>query len=51
MLGRTIPAPCGYCGIVVQHGDRWVAAHRIDGNPAAGWMISHPDCNERAKSA
>ena len=25
------------------------AAHRIDGNPSAGWVPAHRACNERAK--
>ena len=48
-LGRTLPTPCGYCRVVVWRGELWVAAHRIDGDPTAGWMVAHPTCNERGK--
>jgi hypothetical protein len=49
-LALTLPAACGYCGKPVLPFTRWVAAHRVDGDPSAGWMVSHPDCNERAKA-
>ena len=49
LLSRTLPTPCGYCGVVVQRGELWAAAHRIDGDPTAGWMVAHPICNERHK--
>lgn len=42
--------PCGYCGALIQHGQRWDAAHVIDGVPSAGYMIAHPVCNQRAKT-
>lgn len=48
-LGGHLPAPCGYCGRVIVPSSRWVAAHVVDGDPSAGWMVAHPDCNERAK--
>lgn len=48
-LGRALPAPCGYCGAFVDPAEPWVAAHRIDGDPSAGWLVAHPACNERAK--
>lgn len=48
-LWSTLPAPCGYCGVTIVDGETWVAAHRIDGVPSAGWMVSHGVCNERAK--
>jgi hypothetical protein len=45
-----LPATCGYgCGTVIEPGDRWVAAHAVDGDPDAGYLISCPSCNERAK--
>jgi len=49
-LERTLPAPCGYCGTTIYPGERWVAAHVVDGDPTAGWMVAHPACNERAKA-
>ena len=49
LLAATLPAPCGYCGLVIAPGAVWVAAHWIDGDPSAGWMVSHSVCNERAK--
>jgi hypothetical protein len=48
-LERSIPSPCGYCGVTVQRGEAWVAAHVIDGDPSAGWVVAHGTCNERAK--
>src|SRR6185369_6251516 len=48
-LARTLPRPCGYCDQVVTADERWVAAHVVDGDPTRGWMVAHPDCNERAK--
>jgi hypothetical protein len=29
--------------------DDWVAAHRVDGDPSAGYMVSCRRDNERAK--
>lgn len=38
--------PCPYCGEPVQHGTRWDLAHRIDGDPTAGYLgPSHHRCN------
>lgn len=48
-LARTLPTPCGYCGVLIRPGEPWVAAHRIDGDPKAGWIVAHPQCNEGAK--
>jgi hypothetical protein len=48
-LAATLPTPCGYCGHLLKQGDTWVAAHRIDGDPTAGWMAACPTCNEQAK--
>lgn len=48
-LSATLPAPCGYCGAMLYPDEAWVAAHRVDGDPAAGWLVAHPMCNERAK--
>lgn len=50
-LARRLPAPCGYCSEIIQPGDLWHAAHRVDGDPTEGWMVAHPACNERAKIA
>jgi hypothetical protein len=49
-LAATLPAPCGYgCGTMLSPGDPWVAAHIIDRDPNAGWIVSCRGCNERAK--
>lgn len=48
-LEATLPAPCGYCGVTVRLGERWDAAHVVDGDPTAGYMVAHPRCNQRAK--
>lgn len=49
-LREQLPAACWYgCGTWLEVTDRWVAAHVEDGNPDAGWVISCPPCNERAK--
>jgi hypothetical protein len=48
-LERTLPAPCGYCGGTIYPGERWVAAHVVDGDPESPRMVAHPRCNERAK--
>jgi hypothetical protein len=44
-----LPAPCGYCCTVINVGERFDAAHVVDGDPSAGWMHSHPRCNQAAK--
>jgi hypothetical protein len=49
-LAMTLPAPCGYCGVVITRGERWVAAHVVDGDPSFGWLLAHYACNERAKT-
>lgn len=49
-LGSTLPNPCGYCGVTVQAGERWDAAHVVDGDPSAGYVVAHPRCNQRAKA-
>lgn len=50
-LALTLPAPCGYgCGTQLNPNGPWVAAHRIDGDPTAGWIASCRSCNERAKA-
>ena len=49
-LLATLPAPCGYgCGRLLLPDGDWAAAHRVDGNPAAGYLASCRTCNERAK--
>ena len=49
-LRASLPTPCGYgCGRVLQPDGDWVAAHVVDGDPAAGWIAACPVCNERAK--
>ena len=48
-LAALLPAPCFYCRAVIEAGERFVAAHVVDGDPAAGWAAAHAACNERAK--
>ena len=48
-LSATLPAPCGYGGEMLYPDEAWVAAHRVDGDPSAGWMVSCPRHNEQAK--
>lgn len=48
-LSRTLPAPCAYCGATIRPGERWDAAHRVDGRPQFGYVVAHPACNQRAK--
>ena len=49
-LAETLPTLCGYgCGRTLHPGSPWVAAHVIDGDPTAGWIVSCRSCNERAK--
>jgi hypothetical protein len=49
-LRATLPAPCGYgCGTWLEPDGSWVAAHRVDGDPTAGWLASCRSCNEQAK--
>lgn len=48
-LAATLPAPCGYCGVVILQGERWDAAHVVDGRPEMGLVAAHPACNQRAK--
>src|SRR5215212_6882064 len=50
-LAALLPAPCGYCREIVQVGERFDAAHVIDGAPEYGWRVAHPSCNQRAKVA
>jgi hypothetical protein len=51
-LRATLPAPCGYgCGRLLLPTGDWVAAHRVDGNAAAGYLASCRTCNERAKGS
>lgn len=46
-LAATLPAPCGYCGATIRPGERWDAAHRVDGRPELGLVVAHPRCNQR----
>jgi hypothetical protein len=55
-LAATLPQHCGYSvddprcpGTLITAAERWVAAHVLDGHPEHGWMVAHPECNERAK--
>jgi hypothetical protein len=49
-LASTLPAMCGYgCGTWLTAGGPWVAAHVVDGDPTAGYLVSCQPCNERAK--
>ena len=48
--GRHPPMACGYgCGAMFWPDGDWVAAHVVDGDPDAGWLVSCRSCNERAK--
>jgi len=49
-LAALLPAPCGYCLETLQVGERFDAAHVIDGPPEYGWRVAHSSCNQRAKS-
>ena len=48
-LAASLPAACGYCQVVIQPGEQWHAAHRVDGAPQYGYVVAHVGCNERAK--
>ena len=49
-LEATLPRFCAYgCGTWLTVGGRWVAAHVVDGDPSAGWVVACGPCNERAK--
>jgi len=49
-LALTLPMPCAYgCGTMLVHGDDWVAAHVVDGDPSSARVVSCRRCNERAK--
>lgn len=49
-LAETLPAACWYgCGLIIQPGDRWVAAHVVDGDPGSPRVVACAPCNERAK--
>lgn len=50
-LAATLPRPCGYCGVTIHPGERWDAAHVVDGHPEYGLMVAHPVCNQRARGA
>lgn len=49
LLG-TLPTTCAYgCGTVLRTPGDTVAAHVVDGDPSAGWVVACRSCNERAK--
>jgi len=49
-LATLLPCWCAYgCGTWLTSSSRWVAAHVIDGDPAAGYVVACSACNERAK--
>lgn len=48
-LARTLPAPCAYCGDIIEPSEPWHAAHKRDGQPEYGWQVSHGHCNRRAR--
>ena len=48
-LAGELPEPCGYCHLLIQSDQPWVAAHAVDGHPEFGWFAAHPTCNQRAK--
>lgn len=49
-LARSLPTYCGYgCGTWLTGSSDWIAAHRVDGDASAGYLISCRRCNERAK--
>jgi hypothetical protein len=49
-LATLLPADCAYgCGKLLVVGDAWVAAHVVDGDASAGWVVSCYSCNEKAK--
>ena len=49
LIAASLPSPCLYCSGVIAFGERFDAAHVVDGQPDAGWAASHPACNQRAK--
>jgi len=50
-LALSLPAWCGYgCGTWLTSASPWVAAHVIDGDPTAGYVVACRSCNERAKT-
>lgn len=51
-LEKTLPRECAYgCGTMLMPTSRWVAAHVVDGDPRAGYVVACGPCNERAKLA
>lgn len=49
-LALTLPRYCGYgCGTWLTAGSTWHAAHVIDGDPSAGYLVSCVPCNLAAR--
>ncbi len=48
-IAAMLPAPRFYCRTVIGQGEPFVAAHVVDGDPAAGWAAADAACNEGAK--
>ena len=52
MLASTLPRYCGYgCGTWITAGSTWHAAHVVDGDPSAGYLVSCVKCNLAARGA
>jgi hypothetical protein len=49
-LAASLPAQCGYCGVYIDPGEPWHAAHVVDGQPERGYVVAHPRCNLRARA-
>lgn len=48
-IAASLPMPCLYCHQVIDPGERFDAAHVVDGRPEYGTAPAHPRCNQRAK--
>ena len=49
-IAARLPLPCLYCHGQIDPGDRWDAAHVLDGHPEYGTAPAHPRCNQRARA-